>query len=232
MLGLRPGVIAASASASASPHERLVLLDRDGTLNVDVGAPGVTDLAQLELIPGAAVAVGELKRAGCAVALVTNQSCVGKGLLSEEGLAAVHEKLINLMRDGDADAELDAVYVCLDAGPSARKKPAPGMLLEALRDFGAGAGAACYVGDTLTDMCAAAAAGVTGYMVDTGYGWRSHGAELGARLPPGADVRCVEDVADAVRCILRDGGAVKAQAAAAAAAGEVGVEARPPAGGA
>ena len=171
------GFVVASMPPALPPRvpPRLVLLDRDGVINEDVGAPGVVDVADLRLIPGAAAALGRLRRTPCAarVALVTNQSCVGKGLLSPRGLDRIHDAMRRLLRDADADAGVDAIYACLsrreDGDP--RMKPGPGMVSEALRDFGVGGAEAVFVGDTLTDMQAAKTGGVElRVLVETGYG--------------------------------------------------------------
>ncbi len=137
---------------------RLVLLDRDGVLNVD-RADYVKHPGELVLLPGAAAAVARLNRAGYAVAVCTNQSPIGRGIFDEAMLARIHEALREgLAREG---AKLDAIFHCPDApGPhSTRRKPAPGMLIEALAMFAADAPATPFVGDSLRDLQAAAAIG-------------------------------------------------------------------------
>lgn len=161
----------------------LWLLDRDGVINQDVGSPGVTTVDAFRLIPGAARSIARLKLAGASVCVVTNQTCVGKGLVTEEGLAAIHNRMRELLVDeGGAEAVVDDIFVATKTTdtPCDRRKPAPGMMIEAMRLYG------CYgdegrcgrvvtmVGDSVTDMQAAAAAGVANrVMVATG-----HGAEI------------------------------------------------------
>ena len=166
----------------------MVLLDRDGVVNNDVGAPGVIRTEQLELTPNAATAIGNLQRSGCHVALVTNQSCVGKGLLSKPGLDEIHALLQEMLRQGDKDAVLNAIHVCTstrrDNDP--RMKPKPGMILEASRNFELESSAfqSVFVGDTLTDLQAATAGGVSlKILVQTGYGFGLMDQEE-ATLPP------------------------------------------------
>jgi len=141
---------------------KLILLDRDGVVNEDVGSPGVTSPSQLRLTPGAASAIGRLRRRSCRVALITNQSCVGKGLLTEHGLDKIHDTLRRMLLEDDEDAIFDGLYQCLsikeDNDP--RMKPGPGMILEALHDFGAEVDDSIFIGDNLTDLQAASAAGV------------------------------------------------------------------------
>lgn len=164
---------------------RLILLDRDGVINLDVGSPGVLLPSQLRLIPNSALAVGNLKRAGHTVVLVTNQSCVGKGLLTPEGLEEMHDRLRFLLRTEDPDAVLDHVYCCtsLITQCDIRRKPNPGMVLEACREYNGGSsGEGCvFIGDTTSDLMAAASAGLeTRVLVETGYGL---GVMNGKRAP-------------------------------------------------
>src|SRR5204862_3075006 len=70
---------------------RLVLIDRDGTLTTERGY--ITDPADLELLPGAAGAVKRLRALGLKVVLISNQSAVGRGLMTEETLARVNARL-------------------------------------------------------------------------------------------------------------------------------------------
>ncbi len=77
---------------------RLILLDRDGVVNEDVGAPGVLCPSQLELTPNAGIAIGRLKRSGCKIALITNQSCVGKGLINIQQLHDIHQRIQDMVR--------------------------------------------------------------------------------------------------------------------------------------
>ena len=152
---------------------KLVLLDRDGVVNKDVGSPGVTCVKQLQLIPNAATAIGDLKRSGCNVALITNQSCVGKGLLSEFGLVEIHNLLQDMLCHDDSDAVLDNIYVCTSTKDrnDPRMKPNPGMIIEACNDFQISPENSVFIGDTLTDMQAAFSGGVpTRILVETGYG--------------------------------------------------------------
>jgi len=160
-------------SSSSSSLPKLVLLDRDGVINHDVGSPGVTLPSQLQLTTGAAVAIGRLKRAGCTVVLVTNQSCVGKGIISRTQLTVIHDEMMRQLRLDDADATLDRLYVCTTTTTTedARRKPNGGMMLEAMKDFQVDAADCVLVGDTWTDLQAAAAANVPlRILVSTGYG--------------------------------------------------------------
>jgi D-glycero-D-manno-heptose 1,7-bisphosphate phosphatase len=131
---------------------RLALLDRDGTLNrKPPEGEYVTDSTQLELLPGAAQAVRELNRAGVRVAVVTNQRGIALGRLDDDGLRRVHETL--QARLGDAGAWVEAFYHCPhEVGACDCRKPAPGLLARAAREFGAEPGETVMIGDAETDV--------------------------------------------------------------------------------
>jgi|TARA_B100001540_G_C15808377_1_gene643220 D-glycero-D-manno-heptose 1,7-bisphosphate phosphatase len=152
----------------------LVCLDRDGVINVDVGPPGVTDVEQFALIPGAARAVGALNDAGATVCVVTNQTAVGKGFMEERYLTdVVHEEMRRALTREDARATISGgiYYACkARSEPCRRRKPAPGMILEACEANGVDASSCAFVGDTVTDMQAAGRAGARRLLVCTGYG--------------------------------------------------------------
>lgn len=177
----------------------LVLLDRDGVINEDVGTPGVLESSQLVLTPGAGTAIARLKQAGCWIAIITNQSCVGKGLISLQQLDDIHYKLQELLLEEHPQARIDKIYQCTstnkkggdDMDMDPRQKPRPGMILEAMTDFGRSSTTTtitttgthcCFVGDTATDLEAAAAANVPErWLVSTGYGEQLMG------IPPPCD---------------------------------------------
>ncbi len=146
-----------------------VYCDRDGVLNVE-RFDYVYHPEQLVLVPGAAPAVRRLNLAGLPVVLVTNQSGVGKGLYTAGDLAAVHDRLQQeLARHG---AHLDAILVCphrREDGCTCRK-PRPGLLLEGAARCGFDPQAGVLVGDNLTDLQAAHAAGATAILVRSGRG--------------------------------------------------------------
>lgn len=149
----------------------LVLLDRDGVINVDLHPHGVLSVDTLHIYPYAAEAIRALKQAGIKVAVVTNQSAIGKGLLSEEGLREIHTALQSHIH-AQTGVYIDAFYHCPDHPDHAtnRRKPACGMLLEALQDFHATPALTPFVGDALSDMQAAIGALCPPYLVQTGKG--------------------------------------------------------------
>jgi len=161
---------------------KLVILDRDGVLNVD-RADYVKGPEELVLIPGAAAAVGRLTRAGLRTALATNQACVAKGLVSPATLDMIHEKLMQEL--AEADGRLDRVYVAPEASdtPNGRRKPSPAMLIEAMRDLGAQPAETLFIGDAERDWAAAQAAGVRFVLVRTGHGVKTEVALAGRDIP-------------------------------------------------
>lgn len=174
-----------------------VFLDRDGTIIELVDY--LTDPAELVLIPGAARAIARLREAGYAVVVVTNQSAIGRGRLTEEGLAEIHRHLERELEAGGA--RLDGIYHC-PLKPTVKdpraiehpdRKPGPGMLLRAARDLDLDLARSWMVGDNVADVLAGRNAGCAGsLLVETGYGARvareeDLGAEVFAALPEAVD---------------------------------------------
>jgi D-glycero-D-manno-heptose 1,7-bisphosphate phosphatase len=177
---------------------RLVLLDRDGVLNED-RALSVRTPNELRLIPGAATALRRLNERGIKVAVVTNQSVVGRGIISEEMLRRIHARLQDELRR--ERARLDDLLVATDPPnvPSEWRKPAPGMLREAMRRFRAGPDETVMIGDALRDLEAAAAVGCRRILVRTGHGAATQAAGIPVSLLP---VAIYDDFAAAVAALL------------------------------
>ncbi|MBB3898675.1 D-glycero-alpha-D-manno-heptose-1,7-bisphosphate 7-phosphatase [Roseococcus suduntuyensis] len=135
---------------------RALFLDRDGVVNEDLGY--VHRIEDFHFRPG----IFELCRAarglGMALVVVTNQSGIGRGMYSEEDFAALTAWMC--ARFAQEGAALDRVEHCPDVAPSRRRKPAPGMILDAAAALELDVAASVMVGDRRTDMAAAKAAGV------------------------------------------------------------------------
>ncbi|MCL6566859.1 MAG: HAD-IIIA family hydrolase [Acidobacteriia bacterium] len=135
-----------------------VLLDRDGVLVRLVWRAGrwvsPRQLAEFALLPGAAAAVARLRAAGLPVVVVTNQPDLARGLLEKQTLAEMHRRLA-------AQLGVDAIYVCPhdDADGCACRKPRPGLLLAAARDFSLNLRRSFLVGDSWKDIAAGRAVG-------------------------------------------------------------------------
>ncbi|MCP9463353.1 MAG: lipopolysaccharide heptosyltransferase II [Nitrospira sp.] len=143
-----------------------VFLDRDGTLNPDPGYIRSPD--QYELFPGVAEGLARLKRAGARLIVVTNQSGVARGFLSERDLEAIHEKLARLL--GEAGVILDGMYVCPhhpDDGCECRK-PNTGLIDRAVRDHAIDMSRSYLIGDQGRDLELAKRVGARAVLVTTG----------------------------------------------------------------
>ena len=106
-------------------------------------------------------AVKRINDAGIPVVVISNQQGVGKGIMTREDLDVVEKEICRRLKD-ESGATLDRCYYCTDLNSvnSPRRKPAPGMLLEAAEDLGIDLANAVMVGDSATDIQAAKAAGV------------------------------------------------------------------------
>jgi len=145
---------------------RAVFFDRDGTLMEEAHYCG--DPAKVKVYPGVPDAMRKLKEAGFRTFIVTNQSGIGRGLITEAQYRAVEAELSRQIGEG----LLDASYFCPDAPgvPSTRRKPEPGMLLEAAADFGIDLAASYLIGDKCADIECGRRAGTSTILVRTGYG--------------------------------------------------------------
>lgn len=147
---------------------RYVLLDRDGTINEEIGY--VLSPAELRLIPGAAEAIRDLRALGLGVVVVTNQSPVGRGWITEADLAAIHAHLRELLRASGAD--VDAIEHCPHRPEEdcSCRKPQTGMVDRAVADLGFDPSEAFVVGDHAGDMALGRAIGARTILVRTGHG--------------------------------------------------------------
>ncbi|MFN8179799.1 MAG: HAD-IIIA family hydrolase [bacterium] len=172
-----------------------VFLDRDGTLNVDL-PNGVASLAEFVPIPGSFEAVGRLTKAGWPIAVVTNQSVIGRGLASPETVDAIHAECARLA--AVHGGRFDGFHVSPDppGSDSLRRKPLPGLLFEAAQQHGYDLLRSYMVGDSMRDLVAGRAAGATPLLVLTGQG-RQALAERGHPRD-----RTFADLAEAVDWIL------------------------------
>jgi histidinol-phosphate phosphatase family protein len=138
-----------------------VLLDRDGTIVKDVPYNG--DPALVEPMPGAVEALRRLRSAGIPLAVISNQSGVGRGLIERADVDAVNARIDELL------GPFDAWFVCphTDADACACRKPLPGMVNQAAEHFGVAARDVVVIGDIGADMGAAQAAGARSILVPT-----------------------------------------------------------------
>lgn len=150
-------------------HEkRFAIFDRDGTLIVK--RDYLCDPAQVELIPGTALALRQLAASGIGLAIVTNQSGIGRGLFPEERLHAVHRRMAELL--AMEGCPMPPVYWCPHR-PEDRcdcRKPLPGMLHRAAAELGFVPRDCFVIGDNACDVELGRAVGATTILVRTGHG--------------------------------------------------------------
>jgi len=147
---------------------RCVLLDRDGTIVFERGY--IRDPDEIELLPGAAAALRRLAKSGLALAVVTNQSAVGRGLLTEERLAEIHQRLRDLL--AMEEVALAGIYFCphVPEDGCACRKPETGLFDRASRELGFRPSESFVIGDKECDVELGRRAGATTVLVRTGYG--------------------------------------------------------------
>ncbi|HEY1372589.1 MAG TPA: HAD-IIIA family hydrolase [Candidatus Binatia bacterium] len=148
-----------------------VLVDRDGTLIRDVGH--LSRVEQIEVLPRAAEALRLMRGRGLKIAIVTNQSAVGRGLLDEKGLDAIHRELEK--RLAAAGASIDAIYYCPHHPTKALgsyriscecRKPDTGMALRAAADLDLDLARSYVIGDKPSDVELAERVGALGILLD------------------------------------------------------------------
>ena len=147
--------------AHPSPVKGLVLVDRDGTLVKDA----TFDPSQVELLPGVAESLKRLQDAGYLVCIVSNQQGIGLGYFGYRDFIDGNRKLLQLL--GKQGIAIRKIYFCPHSlgEPCDCRKPAPGLILRALRELNATPESTFVIGDSAEDMEAARAAGCTGLYV-------------------------------------------------------------------
>lgn len=179
-----------------------IFLDRDGVINRNrpVG-DYVKSWEEFQFLPGSRGAIARLTQAGFRLFVVTNQACIGKGIVSWATLAEIHERMVQEI--ARAGGWIEAVLCCphrADVGCGCRK-PAPGLLLRAQTEYGVDLRQAIMVGDSATDVRTAAAVGVPAIMVLSGLG---RIADLGGEGQAPLPCRLTLSLAHAARLILND----------------------------
>jgi histidinol-phosphate phosphatase family protein len=145
---------------------RAVFLDRDGTLMEEVEY--CDDPAKVRVYAGVPEALRKVKEAGWRTIIITNQSGIGRGLMTEAQYWAVQEELLRQLGVGI----IDAVYFCPDPPgiPSTKRKPEPGMVWEAAAAYDIDVPHSFFVGDKSADIECGERAGARTILVLTGYG--------------------------------------------------------------
>src|SRR6266700_8373321 len=150
---------------STRAKSRAVFVDRDGTIMHD--ADYCSDPKQVQIFPGIPEALRRLKAAGFKLIIITNQSGIGRGLITMEQYRAVEEKVL---RELGPDL-IEATYFCPDVPGqhSSCRKPAPGMILQASREHRIDPSRSFFIGDKEIDAECGRNAGVRTIRVQTGF---------------------------------------------------------------
>ena len=157
---------------NVSNHRPAVLLDRDGVINRN-RTDYVKSWEEFEFLPGSLEALRMLAEQGTRVIVVTNQSVVGRGIIPQDELDRIHARMT---REVEAHGgRIDAILCCPHAPDDGClcRKPRPGLLREAMERLQLDPRLCYAVGDSLSDLMAARAAGLPFVMVLTGQGRES-----------------------------------------------------------
>ncbi len=162
-------------SPADQPVRRAVFLDRDGTLNEEVGF--LTEVERFRLFPYTGSAVRRINQAGFLAVVVTNQSGIARGLLTPKLVEETHERLTTEI--AAAGGRIDRIYYCPHHPEGSVvpynircdcRKPAPGLLTRAAAELGIELAGSFVVGDRYVDVGAAHEAGARSVLVKTGFG--------------------------------------------------------------
>lgn len=154
---------------NAVTTNRLLVLDRDGVINAD-SPDYIKSPDEWQPLPGSIDAIARATRAGWTVAVASNQSAIGRGMIDEDILGAIHDKMLSLVED--AGGRIDIIAWCPhrpDENCNCRK-PRTGLLERISSELGIPLQGAVMIGDSKKDMDAAKAAGMRPVLVRTGNG--------------------------------------------------------------
>ena len=185
-------------SSTSKPPPKLIILDRDGVINVD-SALFIKTPDEWRPIPGSIEAIARLNQNGYRVVVATNQSGVGRGLFDMATLNAINDKMMELtFRQG---GRIDAIFFCpCTAEQKCRcRKPDTGMFEDIASRFHVGLNGVPTVGDSLRDLEAGAKVGCAPILVLTGKGKKT---QAKGDLPKGTKV--FADLAEAVKHLVAE----------------------------
>ncbi len=175
---------------------KLVILDRDGVINVDSDA-FIKSPDEWKPIAGSLEAIAKLNHSGYRVVVCSNQSGIGRGLLDMAALNAINDKMYRAL--AQLSGRIDALFYCPHPAEAncACRKPKPGMFEDIAQRFNTDLTGVPSVGDSLRDLQASAVVGCQPILVLTGKGKKTQAA---GGLPE--HTRVYEDLATAVRAII------------------------------
>jgi D,D-heptose 1,7-bisphosphate phosphatase len=196
------GLVKAEWSDELMKKYAAVFLDRDGTINEEVGY--MDSLEKLKIIPEAFETIRLINQNAMKAVVITNQSGVARGLFSEEFVHTVHAIIQERLKA--RKAFIDAFYHCPHHPTEGQgvylqtcncRKPAPGLLFKAADEMEIDLGRSYMIGDMPKDVEAAKRAGAKGVLVRTGYGQEYRAFDVEPDYIAG-------NILDAVRWILKD----------------------------
>ena len=182
---------------------KLIILDRDGTINEDRD-DFVKSVDEWVPLPGALEAIARLNHAGWHTVIATNQSGLGRGTFDMATLNAMHLKMNQLL--AKQGGRIDAVFFC-PHGPEETctcRKPLPGLFVQIGERFGASLHDVPVVGDTLRDLQAGVAVGCKPHLVRTGKAARLDALQLEALCAQVPGTRVHADLAAFAEHIIRE----------------------------
>lgn len=181
-----------------------VFLDRDGTLNEDPGYLG--DPSKVKLFPGTGKALSSLKdRLHFKFIVISNQSGIARGLITEDDVAAVDLKINELLKPDNV--QIDAFYFCPHHPDFSSqeeiecRKPSPSLVFRAAEDFNIELNGSYFIGDSPSDILCGINAGLKTLLVKTGYGVESISVLQKQNIFPSF---VAENITDACNLIFED----------------------------
>jgi D-glycero-D-manno-heptose 1,7-bisphosphate phosphatase len=187
-----------------------VFLDRDGTINEEVGY--LDSIDKLKIIPAAFEAIRLINLSGMKAIVITNQAGVARGFFTEELVNSINERIQSELNN--RAVAIDKFYYCPHHPTEGKgiylqkcncRKPAPGMILAAAAEFDLDLAESYLIGDTFLDIQAGKTAGLKSVLVKTGYGTKllqDGGAEI--TIAENKPDFIAEDIQDAVHWIVKD----------------------------
>ena len=177
---------------------RAVFLDRDGVL-IENQPEYIRSSHQVEFLPGSIPATQQLSVSGYIIVLVSNQSVVGRGIISLDEAMRINQQVIDEV--AAKGGRIDAAYMCphAPAEDCSCRKPRPGMLLQAAAELDLDLARSYMVGDAISDVEAGRSVGATSILVRTG-----RGSDQARMAPPEwqSSLLIVADLDEAARHIL------------------------------
>jgi len=177
---------------------KAIFLDRDGVVIENV-ASYVRSWADVLIFPGALAALARLRNSLYKIVIVTNQSAVGRGIISLAEATSINDRLVRVIEE--AGGRIDGLFMCPHA-PQEHcdcRKPQPGLMLQAASALNLDLSRSILVGDALSDIQAGQNARIcTNILVRTGRGAAQYALPAARTLPPFPVYDCLEDVVDAL----------------------------------